>query len=132
MPLVRPAIAALATLLAAVPLAGCGSGATARAHDRAISIRLDDFLISPQRVVVPAGRLTISAHNAGAIGHNLRIRRHGRKKPLPGVGIDTLYPGHSGKATVTLKPGTYDLVCTIPRHEDLGQYGTLIVKRSGS
>jgi uncharacterized cupredoxin-like copper-binding protein len=32
------------------------------------------------------------------------------------------------RTTVTLRPGTYELRCTLANHDDLGMYGTLVVR----
>ena len=40
-----------------------------------------------------------------------------------------MQPGETAPAIkIALQPGTYRLVCTIANHDDLGQYGTLVVK----
>jgi hypothetical protein len=42
--------------------------------------------------------------------------------------VKTLLPGTSGEATADLGKGKYDLVCILGNHEELGMYGTLVVR----
>src|SRR5438874_6168838 len=111
MPTRPPAPRVLATALAATALAlGCG-GAPAR-EGRSFTLTLDDFLIRPQRVEVPAGRLTLTVVNRGAIGHNLRIERGHHTV----FSVLTLKPGVRVTRTFRLRPGTYRMLDSIPQH----------------
>jgi uncharacterized cupredoxin-like copper-binding protein len=116
---------ALAAALAAVALAGCGSAPpTVRATDGRVAATLDDFLIAPQKVRAPAGKVTFAATNRGRTAHTLRVT-DGTRDLLK---ITTLLPGDRGEATATLRRGTYKLYCAIANHEELGMWGTLVVK----
>ncbi|MEA2291825.1 MAG: hypothetical protein QOF17_845 [Solirubrobacteraceae bacterium] len=116
---------ALAAVLAAALLAGCGSAPpTVRAPAGRVAATLDDFLIAPQRVRVPPGRVTFAAVNRGRTAHTLRVT-DGRRDLLK---ITTLLPGDRGEATATLAAGTYKLYCAIANHEELGMWGTLVVR----
>ena len=42
--------------------------------------------------------------------------------------IATVLPGQTGTASARLRPGTYELVSTVARDEQLGQRGTLEVR----
>jgi uncharacterized cupredoxin-like copper-binding protein len=44
------------------------------------------------------------------------------------LAITTLHPGARGSASATLKRGTYKLYCAIANHEELGMWGTLVVR----
>jgi hypothetical protein len=114
--------APLALLVATLLAAGCG-GSPARAG-RTFTLTLDDFLIRPQSVEVPAGRLTLTVVNGGAIGHNLRIQRGNHTV----FSLLTLKPGVRITRTVRLKPGRYRMLDSIPQHEILGTYGTLVAR----
>ena len=60
-----------------------------------------------------AGKITFDVTNDGAIPHDLAIVGIGQKtKEIPSKG--------SAKLTVTLKPGTYELYCSIPGHKEAG------------
>jgi len=125
MPRPRHFIALALAATAALPLAGCADDAApTRARDGRISVTLDDFSIAPQRIRAAPGRIELRAVNRGAIGHTLRVRRGDQEL----VAIKTLLPGASGTAAGRLERGTYDLVCILGNHEELGMYGTLTVR----
>jgi plastocyanin len=119
----------LSALVLAAALASGGTGCAddappTRARDGRVSLTLDDFSIAPQRVRAKPGRITLTAVNRGAVGHTLRVRRGDQEL----VAIKTLLPGASGTAAGRLERGTYDLVCILGNHEELGMYGTLTVR----
>ena len=60
-----------------------------------------------------AGQITFVAKNDGKIPHDLAIKQTGDKTKL-------ISPGGSAELKVTLKPGTYELYCTVPGHEAAG------------
>ena len=114
---------------AALPAAGCagdagvgGNGVPVR--DGRVDVTLDDFSIAPQRIRAKPGRITFRAVNRGAIGHTLRVMRGDREV----VAIKTLLPGASGTGSGTFRRGSYDLLCILGNHEELGMYGTLTVR----
>jgi plastocyanin len=113
------------TLLCAVALAGCGGGEpVARARDGNVRIVLDDFSIRPQTVRAHAGRVSFDIVNRGRAGHNFRLRR-GPGEPLK---VTTLLPGDSESIAADLRRGDYRMVCTVANHEELGMYGTLVLR----
>jgi plastocyanin len=114
-----------AALLLVLSVAGCGGDdPPERPRDGRVTITLDDFSISPQELRAAPGRITVTATNGGRLPHNFRLRR-GAREPLK---ITTLLPGATGTASVTLRRGEYDMVCTVGNHEELGMRGTLIVR----
>jgi plastocyanin len=92
--------------------------------DGEATVSLDDFSITPQRLRAKPGRVTFRAVNRGAIGHTLRVMRGDREV----AAVKTLLPGASGTGAGTLERGTYDLLCILGNHEELGMYGTLTVR----
>jgi plastocyanin len=132
MPRRRATLLALAAL-AAVPLSGCGSDAPyVPASGRAVSLRLDEYRVLPQRVTVPAGRVRSIARNVGRLTHNIAVvqfnRPLGEDEEKQYARTPTAHPGEVVRTSVTLKPGKYRLVCTIANHDNLGQYGELKVE----
>jgi plastocyanin len=112
-------------VLIAVVLAGCGGDEpTARARGGQVAIVLDDFSIRPQTIRARAGELAFAIENRGRIGHNLHLRR-GAGEPLE---VTTIFPGEAKTATARLPRGDYRMVCTVSNHEELGMYGTLVVR----
>ncbi len=65
----------------------------------------------PQR----PGPVTFDVKNAGAIGHDFVVTGAGGTKGTP-----LLNSGQSAKLVVALKPGTYDLFCSVPGHKEAG------------
>jgi plastocyanin len=118
------AAVALAAALA-LPAAGCADDSPPkRVKDGEATVILDDFSITPQRLRAKPGRVTFRAVNRGAIGHTLRVMRGDREV----AAVKTLLPGASGTGAGTLERGTYDLLCILGNHEELGMYGTLTVR----
>jgi plastocyanin len=120
---------ALVAAALAVALTGAASGcaddaAPARVRDGRVDATLDDFLIRPQRIRARPGRIEFRVTNRGAVGHTLRVKRGDRDV----VATKTLLPGASSEAAGTLAEGEYKLVCILGNHEELGMYGTLVVR----
>jgi hypothetical protein len=127
-----------ATLLAVVTagaaaLAGCGSDPPyVPAGGSTVRLRLDEYRVLPQRVIVPAGRIQIVARDTGRLTHNVAIvqfdRPLGEDEERQFARTPTAHPGDVVRTSATLKPGKYRLVCTIANHDNLGQYGELKVE----
>lgn len=129
-----PALRAVAVASAlALVAGGCGDDDFVEIEGRTLRLRLDEFRIMPQNVKVSPGRLRIVATNVGRLTHNVKIVRENEDDleapPVEIGGTRTAQPGESGRVTFEdLEPGEYRLACTIANHDDLGQYGTLIVE----
>jgi hypothetical protein len=133
---VIPRSSALAAASAALALAlgGCGEPAAVKTDRPIVRLTVDEYRIVPQNVVVNPGRLKIVVRNIGRLTHNLVIQippKKFRARPIEVARIETMQPQEEGAPIkVTLAPGrTYRLVCTIGNHDDLGQYGTLRVRK---
>src|SRR6266511_3714532 len=61
-----------------------------------------------------AGKITFDIKNDGKIQHDLAIKGMSEKTKL-------ISAGGSAQLTVTLKPGTYDLYCSVAGHEQAGR-----------
>ena len=124
----RAALAALA-----LALSGCGESDVFRTERPIVRITLDEYRIVPQNISVPPGRIKLVVRNAGRLTHNVAVqdeRSNGTFVELPDRRVATMQPGQTAKPIkVDLTPGTYRLVCTIANHDDLGQFGTLDVRR---
>lgn len=121
-------------ILALTTLA-CGGDEPARVEGSTLRLKLDEYRIMPQDVRVQAGRLRIVATNVGRLTHNVKIVRedpHDSEAPVEEIGgTRSTQPGESAAVTIDdLEPGTYRLACTLANHDDLGQYGELIVEES--
>lgn len=126
-----PCLRALLALPVALALGGCTDVSTTTLETRTLRIAADEYALTPQEVSVPAGRLTLVLRNRGRLHHNVRVRvprEEPGEQPQDLGGTPTAPPGGTERATLTLTPGTYELVCTIQNHDDLGQRGTLTVR----
>jgi plastocyanin len=123
---------AVALALPALMAVGCGDEPVT-VEGRTLRLRLDEYRIMPQDVRVKAGRLAIVATNVGRLTHNVKIVKRDEddlEAPVTEIGgTRTAQPGESARETFEdLEPGRYRLACTIANHDDLGQYGELIVE----
>jgi plastocyanin len=121
MPLAR-ATAALAALAAVI---GCGGGEpTAVARDQAVEITLDEFLIRPQNIEVPSGRVEFAIADRGRLRHSFRLWG---PDSAP-VEVESIFPGDTVHEAASLAPGEYRMVCTVSNHAELGMTGKLVVR----
>ncbi len=122
--------AAVLAVLALV-LGGCGDDRVFRTDRPILRIKLDEYRVVPQNIVVKAGRMKFDVRNEGRLTHNLAIQipKGADGKPVELERTETTQPGRRAlPIKLTLTPGEYRLVCTIANHDDLGQFGTMTVK----
>lgn len=72
-----------------------------------------EFKIALSSTELKAGKITFQVKNEGKIPHDLAVKGPGDKTKL-------IPAGGSAELTVTLKPGKYELYCTVPGHEAAG------------
>jgi uncharacterized cupredoxin-like copper-binding protein len=72
-----------------------------------------EFKIALPSTSLKAGKITFDVKNGGKIEHDLAIKGTSDKTKL-------IPPGSSSQLTVTLKPGKYELYCSVPGHEAAG------------
>ena len=121
-------------LLVAAALGGCSGDPPVEIEGRELRLELDEYRITPQDVKITPGRLRIVATNVGRLTHNVKIVKiNPDDREAPPIEIDgtrTAQPLDTESTTIeALKPGEYRLACTIANHDDLGQYGKLIVSQ---
>jgi uncharacterized cupredoxin-like copper-binding protein len=95
---------------------GGGAGGT-------VDISETEFQLDPADATVAAGTVTFNVANDGGTTHNLEIEGNGVEEVT-----DDLEPGQSGKLTVDLQPGTYEMYCAIDDHRGQGMEGELTVE----
>jgi plastocyanin len=125
-----PLLAVCAALLAACGDDGGGDGsATTVPAGKGVRVEGDEYRFSPKRVVVTGAKdrtpLRITLANKGSLAHNLKLR--GGNRELGGT--PTFQGGESRSGSVALPPGTYEMVCTVGNHAELGMVGKLEVRR---
>ena len=107
-------------------LVGCGAEepAPVRAKDDAIVLTVRDFRFTPQNITAQPGRLKVTVTNRGRLAHSLRVER----KNTIVAKISSLLPRDSDSTTFRVRKGDYRFFCALSNHEELGMYGTLVVK----
>ena len=145
--MLRTGYAAVGLAVLAIGAAGCGSdnndsgsastpastpapttstsatSTPAAAGGGTVTLGESEFKITPKDATAKAGKVTIDVKNDGAIVHNLNVEGNG----LAEKKTADLQPGSSGKLTVDLKPGKYEMYCSIDGHRASGMEGTITV-----
>jgi plastocyanin len=135
-----PALAAPLVALAAAALVGAGCGGEDEQPGRTVTVPAgqtirvvgDEYRFDPETVVVEGaaggGRpaeVRLELVNEGALAHNLRVFDGDRELG----GTPTFQGGGKTRdGAVRLEPGTYELICTVGNHEELGMTGRLEVR----
>jgi plastocyanin len=118
-------LAALALLVA-----GCGGddepGRTVTAPaSGAVRVVAKDYSFDPSMIVMSGpGTLRVRLVNEGSLAHNLKLMGDGEE-----LGGTPSFPsGESRSARIPVERGSYEFVCTVGDHAELGMKGTLRVE----
>ncbi len=120
--------------ITAIVLAGCGEPDRVRTDRPILRISLDEYRILPQNISARPGKIKVVVRNSGRLPHNLVVQTPPEEigdKPVDVIGgrVRSMQAGEAAEPIkLTLLPGTYRLVCTIANHDDLGQYGELVIE----
>jgi uncharacterized cupredoxin-like copper-binding protein len=85
-----------------------------------VQVSETEFKITTDLTSFKAGQITFVAKNDGKIPHDLAVKETGDK-------TQEIAPGGTAELKVDLKPGKYELYCTIPGHEAAGMKLTITV-----
>jgi mono/diheme cytochrome c family protein len=99
---------------------------TAKASGGKLTLDADPtgaLAFSAGKATAPVGALELIMKNPASIQHNIAVEGGGVDKKGAVVG-----KGGTSMVKVTLKPGKYTFLCTVPGHADGGMKGTLTVK----
>ena len=97
-------------LVAGSLLAACGGGDEALPNADIVVVGTDRLAWEPDRLTVQPGTLSLALVCEGGANHNLVIEETGER-------IAACAPGRTALGEVTLEPGNYTYVCTVPGHE---------------
>jgi uncharacterized cupredoxin-like copper-binding protein len=90
-----------------------------------VTVTAHEYSFDPDRVVVSgAGAVRIVLRNDGDLAHDIHLRRGGRDVG----GTPSFAPGGSKSVRLDLRPGTYEMLCTVGDHAQLGMKGELKVR----
>jgi plastocyanin len=103
--------------------AGGPSGPPGRLLATEREISSTQLQLQLSRATLSAGTTIVEQYNSGSDPHNLVLER----KDTVAFAFDTLDPGGDQRQTLSLKPGTWTLYCSLLNHKDLGMQATLTV-----
>ena len=125
---------------AATPAGGMmgASSAAAAAGPRTVNVTLGEMYVKPSKTTISAGKVTFVAKNIGMLQHELMIEKMpikmaGAGKPVEDAAQGMINDmGHlgTGKMTLKLTPGTYELFCNVPGHYAAGQHTMFTVTKA--
>ena len=120
-----------ALTLAAVALlvAGCGGndkpgGTVTAPANGSVRVTAKEYSFDPSTIVLRgAGMVRLTLANKGTLAHNIKVEKDGQV-----IGGTPAFPaGETRPASIELAPGTYDFLCTVGDHAELGMKGKLKV-----
>jgi uncharacterized cupredoxin-like copper-binding protein len=83
------------------------------------------YSFTPSAITVAAGSVTFSVKNAGNEEHEFEVFKADGTTVVDE--IEGLVPGLTKSLIVTLEPGTYQFMCKLNGHDQLGMKGTITV-----
>jgi plastocyanin len=119
---VRTRVAILVALVAPA-LPGCGDEPDEEQAPPTTMVTMSKRAFRPSDVNVAAGT-PLPVRNAGSVGHDLKLRQDGKEVG----GTQILNPGETQTLEVRFPPGSYEMYCSVPGHEDAGMKGTFTVE----
>ncbi|HSS80931.1 MAG TPA: plastocyanin/azurin family copper-binding protein [Gaiellaceae bacterium] len=103
-----------ATTTTATTTTSATTGTTTSAPT-SVPVSETEFKIALPKTTVAAGSYSFEVKNDGKIDHDLVIQGNGVDEKTP-----TIAPGASATLNVDLKPGSYDVYCSVPGHKQAG------------
>jgi uncharacterized cupredoxin-like copper-binding protein len=89
--------------------------ATTTSAATSVPVTETEFKIALPKSTIAAGSYSFAVSNDGKIEHDLVIEGNGIDEQTP-----TIEAGKTATLKVDLKPGTYDVYCSIPGHKEAG------------
>jgi uncharacterized cupredoxin-like copper-binding protein len=86
-------------------------------------VSMSEFKFDPSSISAAAGS-TLTVRNEGSTDHDLRLRQDGEDVG----GTEVFGPGQSEELRLDFKPGSYEMFCSVPGHEDAGMVGSFAIE----
>ena len=99
------------------------STSTTAESSSSIDVSETEFKIDPADPTAKTGVVDFNVSNDGQIVHNLEVEGNGVEEVT-----DDIEPGSTAQLSVDLKPGTYEIYCSIDSHREQGMEGELTVQ----
>jgi uncharacterized cupredoxin-like copper-binding protein len=145
------ALALAFAIASAAALVGCGDGSDDEKGPTLLDVFLTEWEVEPEVPSVRSGEVRLTTTNGGTIGHDLvvidtdlpvgdlPIREDGSvdEDRVEVVGrVPTVEPGEFERATISLVPGLYALICNVvdqeggesTSHYELGMHAVFVVQ----
>lgn len=127
--LVGFAVGAATMLIAGCASRGTGPGGQApqaptTGQEQVVGVVLREFEFEPRPLKAKAGLVRFQLMNRGTVEHDFAIpalQAHEEHEQ------HLLKPGESRVVELDLKPGSYEVICTVPGHKEAGMVVTLEV-----
>ena len=99
------------------------TGAASRAPVHML-VYAQEWSLWPSRTTLPSGGVAVQLWNRGQDAHDLRIRRVNRAGHMIGraLGAPVTLSGNIRDVSWTLRPGLYELYCSMPGHRARGMH----------
>jgi hypothetical protein len=126
-----PAIAAAGALaLSGGGVAVAGATHPHRPPAARMLVYAQEWSLWPSRTSLPDGALIVQLWNRGQDAHDLHLRRVNRHGHMVGraLGSPVALSGQVSQASWTLRPGLYELYCSMPGHFARGMHVLLHVR----
>ncbi len=121
--MMRRPLLLLLLVLAATALSACGSEPQARVRGGRVTVTIEDFRYRPQLIRAAPGRIRFDLVNHGRLAHTFRLERGNVVAK-----VSSLLPGDRATKVARVRKGQYRFFCALSNHQELGMYGTLVVR----
>lgn len=117
------------TAAARADASGASRALVQRGAPARMLVYAQEWSLWPSRTSLPRGRVIVQLWNRGQDAHDLRVRRVDRSRRMVGrvQGVRVALSGGISEASWTLRPGLYELYCSMPGHRALGMHVLLRV-----
>jgi len=98
------------------------------ADSHVLEVQLDEWTVGFDELELAAGRTQFQVVNNGRMPHNFVIEWTNADGERLALETPVLQPGEEYRLIVSLAPGTYQALCTISGHADLGMSAPIVVQ----